>query len=343
MAFNLDSYAYEGILNNPNITKDVIDELLRRKKDLIFEAVAQSQMATSAQLQLVYKRNKSFESLYGLINNPNTPTSILEEMFDLPPKLYFPHWKRSVCKHPSIPRNILSRYLEKETIEDNEELEYNWLAENPALSTKEDQFILAKKLSDPKYLFENSSLHLEVFEFLWNSGITEDADSFIDSSYCNEKHAVRICNSNGEAVGSRNAPTKVIIQARYNSSDVIRRAAFKNTKVPLNYKELDYENLASLQGITQRNDVSEELLLKISQLEISRDSSISWHLFLNKNTPVSVLSELFNLDKKRPPLNPNLPSSILKSVIEGDDGVYKTIALKHPKITLTQLKDYLEL
>jgi hypothetical protein len=89
--------------------------------------------------------------------------------------------------------------------------------------------------------------------------------------------------------------------------------------------------------------VSEELLLKISQLEISRDSSISWHLFLNKNTPVSVLSELFNLDKKRPPLNPNLPSSILKSVIEGDDGVYKTIALKHPKITLTQLKDYLDL
>jgi hypothetical protein len=34
MAFNLDSYAYNGILNNPNITKDVIDELLRRKKRL---------------------------------------------------------------------------------------------------------------------------------------------------------------------------------------------------------------------------------------------------------------------------------------------------------------------
>ena len=54
----LDQLAYKGILENPNMTIDVIDELLKGRNKLLISAVANSPIATTAQLELVYKKKQ---------------------------------------------------------------------------------------------------------------------------------------------------------------------------------------------------------------------------------------------------------------------------------------------
>jgi hypothetical protein len=48
----LDQLAYKGILENPNMTIDVIDELLKGRNKLLISAVANSPIATTAQALL---------------------------------------------------------------------------------------------------------------------------------------------------------------------------------------------------------------------------------------------------------------------------------------------------
>ena len=71
MAFTLDQKAYDGLLSNPNITEGVIGTLLlSRPNKWILEAIAGSDKASQAQLELVYEKSKSYDVLYNLAGNP---------------------------------------------------------------------------------------------------------------------------------------------------------------------------------------------------------------------------------------------------------------------------------
>ena len=102
MAFTLDQKAYDGLLSNPNITEGVIGTLLlSRPNKWILEAIAGSDKASQAQLELVYEKSKSYDVLYNLAGNPKTPVHILESLFK--------EHKEQVCENTQIPKHLVSK------------------------------------------------------------------------------------------------------------------------------------------------------------------------------------------------------------------------------------------
>lgn len=80
MHFTLDDSGYGDLLNNPNISENIIDTLLSIRPDSwILTAIAGSKMATAAQLEALYKKSKSYKVLHNLVNNPKTPNNILAD------------------------------------------------------------------------------------------------------------------------------------------------------------------------------------------------------------------------------------------------------------------------
>ena len=185
MAFTLDQKAYEGLLSNPNITEGVIGTLLlSRPNKWILEAIAGSDKASQAQLELVYEKSKSYSALYNLATNPRTPVDVLESLFK--------EYKDQVCTNIQIPKHLVSKITQVKKLSKKTQKDFDkscfFLARNPALSDKKDQLILAKKMSEPQNLFWNPKLHSEVFEHLWASGVTEGASNFTRSKSFSKKH-----------------------------------------------------------------------------------------------------------------------------------------------------------
>jgi hypothetical protein len=343
MTFTLDQMAYEALLGNPNITEEVIDTLLSSSPNKwILEATADSEKANEAQLELVYKKSKSYDVLYNLARNPKTPVHIVETLFK--------EYKDQVCENTQIPNHLISKItqvkkLSKKAQEDFDRSCFS-LARNPALSDKKDQLILAKKMSKPENLFLNPNLHGEVFEYLWASGVTQWASSFTDSKNFSEKHAIIMLTSDDEmiraaVVRSQHGPKDVVLKARKDSSGRVREAAFKNPLFSINYADLDYTDLSAILGVVRRDDVPEEVLIKIAELEFPSHSDIKFVL-ARKNVPLSVLEILFSQGEVAPS-NPNLSEEMLEHCITKGSDWDRRFALGNPKISLAKIKGYLGL
>jgi hypothetical protein len=214
------------------------------------------------------------------------------------------------------------------------------------LSDKKDQLILAKKMSKPENLFLNPNLHGEVFEYLWASGVTQWASSFTDSKNFSEKHAIIMLTSDDEmiraaVVRSQHGPKDVVLKARKDSSGRVREAAFKNPLFSINYADLDYTDLSAILGVVRRDDVPEEVLIKIAELEFPSHSDIKFVL-ARKNVPLSVLEILFSQGEVAPS-NPNLSEEMLEHCITKGSDWDRRFALGNPKISLAKIKGYLGL
>ena len=343
MTFTLDQMAYEALLSNPNITEEVIDTLLSSSPNKwILEATADSEKANEAQLELVYKGSKSYDVLYNLARNPKTPVHILESLFK--------EHKQQVCENTQIPKHLVSKItqvkkLSKKTQEDFDRSCF-FLARNPALSDKKDQLILAKKMSEPENLFLNPNLHSEVFEYIWASGVTQWASSFTASKSFSENHAIMMLTSDDEmiraaVVRSQHGPKDVVLKARKDSSGRVREAAFTNPLFSINYADLDYTDLSAILGVVRRDDVPEEVLIKIAELEFPSHSDIKFVL-ARKNVPLSVLEILFSQGEVAPS-NPNLSEEMLEHCITKGSDWDRRFALGNPKISLAKIKSYLGL
>ena len=343
MTFTLDKMAYEALLGNPNITEEVIDTLLSsRPNKWILEATADSEKANEAQLELVYKKSKSYGVLYNLALNPKTPVDVLESLFK--------EYKDEVCTNIQIPNHLVSKITQVKKLSKKAQEDFDrscsCLARNPALSDKKDQLILAKKMSKPENLFFNPNLHGEVFEYLWASGVTQWASSFTESKNFSEKHAIIMLTSDDEmiraaVVRSQHGPKDVVLKARKDSSGRVREAAFTNPLFFINYADLDYTDLSAILGVVRRDDVPEEVLIKIAELEFPSHSNIKFVL-ARKNVPLSVLEILFSQGVVASS-NPNLSEEMLEHCITKGSDWDRYFALRNPKISLVKIKTYLGL
>jgi hypothetical protein len=340
----LDQRAYEGILENPNMTIDVIDELLEGRNKLLISAIAKSPIATTAQLELVYKKNKSADIIYALATNPNTPPDILE-------KCYQKGCEVDVCQNPSIPRSLMTHYLKGKV--PSGIFDYRCIAQNPSLSSKKDQLALAKKMdrmNDLNYLFLNPNLHSEVFQYLWDKG---ERGSFASSSlHCTREQVIMLCNfqdgddsyeiSSTRASGFRSelCPESLIKTGRSSENWHVRNAAFSNGIVPVNFHELDFEDLAMVTGIVRRDDVPEDILLRIAAHDSPRFGDAKFSLTFSMHASVSVL-EMLLLQGEDISSNPNMTLAMVENYINGGDSYCRYRALKHPSLSLERLKDLL--
>ena len=343
MTISLDKYAYEGLLSNPNITEEIIDILLAKKpNNWLLEAVANSKNASASQLDFVYQESRAYSVLYDLARNPNTPSQILDSIFD--------KHKNNVCQNTQIPKQLISKVLLTETSSKDSQKDFDSyskaLARNPALSEKEDQLILAKKMSQPQNLFMNPNLHAEVFEQLWDCGCTDWAGHFSKSQHFSEKHANMMLATDDEAIRaaaihSQYATKEVVVEARSDDSGKVRTAAFANHLIPIDYADLDWTDLPAILGVVNRNDVPEEILIKIAEMDFPSHSDIKFVLARAK-APIKVLEILFNQGEVAPS-NPNLSVEILEQCITKGDKWDRLFALGNPSISRSKLKDYLGL
>jgi hypothetical protein len=354
MAFKLDELAYEGLLRNPNITEEVIDTLLSRSPNKwILKAIACSEKATVTQLEVVYKKSKSYEVLESLASNPKTPDHILKSLFRNKDH------KRSILGNQQIPKKLISSFLKTKG------LNPYWvaLASNPALSDKNDQFVLAKRMlggeGTAEHLFSNPNLHLEVFEYLCSSGIT-GGRFIVRCKYFSEKHAKVILNSDDDGgliewakydvLSTTFCPKDIVLKARKDGSERERVAAFSNMSVPIDYANIDYMDLPFILGLIQRDDLPKELLIKIARLEAPpADSKAAnkWyseikHDLSRKHLPLSVLEILFSQGVVASS-NPSLSEEMLEHCITKGSELDKMFALKNPQISLAKIKSYLGL
>ena len=178
-----DRYFYEGILENPNITDDIINKVLYKKPNkIIMEAIAGSEKSSSQHLEYIYNEIKNFGVQLNLASNKNTPHNILKKLFK--------DFTEEVYENPNIPPDLISDFLSQKkprTKKERENYDNNWiaLAHNPALS-KEEQLKIAKKMKfnpDIQWnLYLNPALHFETFEYLWSKGVTNCAEKFLSSS-----------------------------------------------------------------------------------------------------------------------------------------------------------------
>ena len=356
MTFTLDQMAYEGLLGNPNITEEVIDTLLSSSPNKwILGATARSEKANEAQLELVYKKSKSYDVLYNLAGNPKTPVHILETLFK--------EHKEEVCGNTQIPNHLVSKITQVKKLSKKAQEDFDMccfsLASNPALSDKKDQLILAKKMSEPEHLFLNPNLHLEVFEYLYNSEIT-GGRSIVRCKYFSEKHAKVILNSDDDGgliewakydvLSTQFCPKDIVLKARKDGSERERVAAFSNMSVPIDYANIDYMDLPLILGLIQRDDLPEELFIKIAELEApptDNKAANKWyseikHDLSRKNVPLSVLEILFSQGVVAPS-NPNLSEEMLEHCITKGGVWDRRFALGNPKISLAKIKGYLGL
>jgi hypothetical protein len=354
MAFKLDELAYEGLLRNPNITEEVIDTLLSRSPNKwILKAIACSEKATVTQLEVVYKKSKSYEVLENLASNPKTPDHILKSLFRNKDH------KCSILGNQQIPKQLISSFLKTKG------LYPYWvaLASNPALSDKNDQLVLAKRMlggeGTAEHLFSNPNLHLEVFEYLYNSEIT-GGRFIVRCKYFSEKHAKVILNSDDDGgliewakydvLSTQFCPKDIVLKARKDGSERERVAAFSNMSVPIDYANIDYMDLPLILGLIQRDDLPEELFIKIAELEappIDNKAANKWyseikHDLSRKNLPLSVLEILFSQGEVAPS-NPNLSEEMLEHCITKGSELDKMFALENPQISLAKIKSYLGL
>lgn len=357
MTFTLDGDTCRGLLRNPNATNDMVERLLLKKPNKwMLEAIAGSSVANENQLERVYKMSKSYEVLDSLARNSRTPIHILDKLFSK--EMY----RSSVLTNESLPRDLILSFLaSKKGRTKDERTNYrdccNRLAENSALSEKNDQLKLSKKMistidsensSAPDLLFRNKNLHGEVFEYLLDSEITENAYMFTESQYFSKRHAKLMLFSKDElilaaGISSDYCSEDIVMHARKSASDILRTAGFKNNRFSVDFSNIDYKDHAICLGLLQRDDVPNEALEKISEHE----PSTSKHKFYSawaspKDIPLSVVKRLFHQDLMTP-LNSNITSDLLQHFMFHGQSWEKYHACTHPKINRNQIEGYLGL